>query len=129
MAFDVQRRTSETTRKSTRRKGNSVFGALGANWTDQNEIHFLKHRNKLRFASRADVHALRSYYKHSARVEALHYFKEKNEEIENTARVSAVTCGLLGVATVCGSVFGEEKSREKRQRNGVLGGLMAAAGE
>ena len=40
-----------------------------------------------------------------------------------------MTCGLLGVATVCGSVFaGEEKSKEQRQRNGVLGGLMAAAG-
>lgn len=128
MAHDLQRRTNETIRKSTRRKGNSVFGALGADWTDQNEIHFLKHNNQLKFATRADVHELRAFYKYSARVEALYYIKEKNEEIENTARVSAVTCGLLGVATVCGSVFGEEKSREKRQRNGVLGGLMAAAG-
>ena len=49
-------------------------------------------------------------------------------DFQMSTQVSTVTCGLLGVAAVCESVFGEDKSKEKRQRNGVLGGLMAAAG-
>ena len=105
------------------------MGALGVDWKEQNEIYFLQHEKDFTFATRAQVCALRAYYKHGVRVEKLYYLKEKNEEIENTARVSAAGVGLLGVAAVCESLFGEEKNRKKRQWTGVLGGLTAAAGK
>ena len=105
------------------------MGALGVDWKDQNKIHFLQHKKDNTFSTPAEVRALREYYKYAVQVEVLYYMKEKNEDIENTARASSICLGLSGVAAVCKSVFGEEENPEKRQQTGILGGLMAAAGK